>query len=108
MNKEYSFEDIDNIGWGRWFKFVAFQYNNNDDVIEFLELFDHLWLKTKYEYLNNYQMYKSKIEELYNKLINNEYIDNYLIKLTYNYFIGYAQEKLEIDKYDLKSISSHY
>jgi len=103
-NIEYTVEFIDNLGWGRWFKFVSFKHNNDAEVIKFLELFDNLWLKTKYEYLGNYQIYKSKIDELYNKLINDKYTNKILIKLTYNYFIEYMIKKLEIEEYELKTI----
>jgi len=100
MNKEYIFEDIDRMGWGRWFKYVSYICYNDKNVIKFLELFDNLSLKTKYEYIGNYQLYISKINELYNKLMNDEYIDKKIIKLTYDYFKIYTQQKLNINKYD--------
>lgn len=93
---------IDYIGWGRWFKRVAFLNYNNDDVIKFLEMFDKLWLKTRYVYMVNYKKYKKNIDELYEKLLKESWINEKTIRLTYEYFMVYTYNALEVTKEDLK------
>ena len=96
--------NIDNIGWGRWFKTVAYQTRNDKKVIQYLELFDNFWLKNKYQYIYHYNEDKPLIDKLYKEIMNNSNYSNtekHLIKLTYDYFFVDMLIKLNISKYDL-------